>query len=125
MDYESESYNEHKDDELLSKVYMKYFWDAYLGNENNATLPTVTPLSASVESLKGLPPALIITAEIDVLRTEGELYAKKLMEAGVDTLCVRYNGAQHGFVTEPGYEAEAALAISQTVDVLKRRWNLK
>jgi acetyl esterase len=123
-EYENESYNEHMDNEFLSKELMQYFWDMYLNNEQEKELPTAAPLAASVDILKGLPPALIITSEIDVLRTEAELYAKKLTEAGVHNLCVRYLGVQHGFATESGYESQAEAAIAQVAYVLKKHWDL-
>jgi acetyl esterase/lipase len=73
-------------------------WDSYLTNHTNAKDPTVSPLQASVEQLKGLPPALIINGENDVLRDEGEAYALKLLEAGVPVTAVRYHGTIHDFV---------------------------
>ena len=57
-----------------------------------------SPLRAATERLKGLPPTLIITDENDVLRDEGEAYARKLMQAGVPTACARYLGACHDFL---------------------------
>jgi acetyl esterase len=123
-EFDNETYNEYKDNEYVSKQLMQYFWNVYLNNEQERTLPTVAPLAAPVDVLKGLPPALIFTAEIDVLRTEAELYAKKLTEAGVHNLCVRYLGVEHGFASESGYESQAEIAIAQTAFVLKKHWDM-
>lgn len=82
----------------LTKKAMEWFWNAYLSNKEEAKNIKVSPLRASVEQLKGLPPALIITAQNDVLRDEGEAYANKLMQAGVPVLAVRYLGTLHDFV---------------------------
>jgi acetyl esterase len=104
---------------------MQYLWDAYLEDiDEQSKIPTVAPLSATLDLLKDLPPAFIITAEIDVLRSEGEAYAKKLVEAGVPVLSVRYLGTSHGFTTPKigGLTSEALAAISQTVDVLNKFW---
>jgi len=67
-------------------------------NQTNVKDPTVSPPQASIEQLKGLPPALIINGENDVLRDEGEAYALKLSEAGVPVTAVRYHGTIHDFV---------------------------
>jgi acetyl esterase len=77
---------------------MKWFWDNYTTDGTNRKEPTVSPLQASTEQLKGLPPTLIINGELDVLRDEGEAYARKLMEAGVVVTAVRYHGTIHDFV---------------------------
>lgn len=74
---------------------MKWFWDAYLPNEEGRKKYTASPLQASVEQLKGLPPTLIITNEYDVLRDESEAYAHKLMQAGVDVTAIRLLGTIH------------------------------
>lgn len=122
VNYESESYIENKDNDILSRDAMDYFWDALLNNEEENKLPTVAPLFASLEHLKDLPPALIITAEKDVLRTEGELYAKKLTEAGVKNVCVRYFDANHGFLSAPGGSPQCTAALAQAENVLKTHW---
>jgi acetyl esterase len=77
---------------------MKYGWDLYAPDAKTRDNPYVSPLRASSDELKGLPPALVITAENDPLRDEGEAYARKLKEAGVSVNAVRYNGTIHDFV---------------------------
>ena len=77
---------------------MKYGWDLYAPDAKTRDNPYVSPLRASIEQLTGLPPALVITAENDPLRDEGEAYARKLKEAGVSVDAVRYNGTIHDFV---------------------------
>lgn len=81
----------------LTKTQMQGFWDCYVAADQRQA-PTVAPLQASVEQLRGLPPALIITAENDVLRDEGEAYVHKLIEAGVVVTATRYLGTIHDFV---------------------------
>lgn len=93
--FENESYNKFSNGYWLSKEAMKWFWDAYLPDENKRNQYTASPLLASREQLKGLPPALIITNEYDVLRDEGEAYAHKLMDARVKTTAVRLLGSIH------------------------------
>lgn len=92
------SYNAYQDGYFLTRENMKWFWDNYTSNQTNRKEPTVSPLQASIEQLKGLPPALIINGEFDVLRDEGEAYARKLIEAGVPVTGVRYHGTIHDFV---------------------------
>ncbi len=77
---------------------MKYGWDLYAPDAKTRDNPYVSPLRASLAALKGLPPALVITAENDPLRDEGEAYARKLKDAGVTVDAVRYNGTIHDFV---------------------------
>lgn len=99
---------------------MEHAWRLYVDNEEHHKLPTVAPMAAPLDLLKGLPPALIITAEIDVLRSEGEEYSKKLISAGVDTASVRYTGIAHGFLTTPPLGTQAMTGISQIVDFLRK-----
>lgn len=82
----------------LRRDAMMWFWDQYTRNPGERHEITAAPLRASIEQLKGLPSALVITAEADVLRDEGEAYANKLREAGVRVTAVRFQGAIHDFV---------------------------
>ncbi|AJD42055.1 alpha/beta hydrolase [Rhizobium sp. SEMIA 4085] len=96
--FETRSYNQFANGPWLTKEAMKWFWNAYLPDEAKRKDPTATPLNASLEQLNGLPPALIVTDENDVLRDEGEAYGRKLSQAGVKVTSVRYNGTIHDFV---------------------------
>ena len=92
------SYHQFQDGPWLTKPAMEWFWNAYEPNAARLKNPTLTPINASIENLRHLPPALIITAENDVLRDEGEAFAHKLMQAGVDVTAVRFLGTIHDFV---------------------------
>jgi acetyl esterase/lipase len=92
------SYREFGTGRFLARAFMKYGWDLYTPDEKTRDIPYVSPLRASNHQLKDLPPALVITAENDPLRDEGEAYARKLKEAGVDVTAVRYDGMIHDFV---------------------------
>lgn len=94
----TESYKIYKDGPWLTKLAMKWFWDAYEPDVEKRKNYLLSPLQTPIEKLSKLPPALIITDENDVLRDEGENYAKKLIEAGVDTISVRYIGTIHDFL---------------------------
>jgi acetyl esterase len=82
----------------LTRDAMRWFWDSYAPDASVRHQPTVSPLRASLEDLRGLPPALVITDECDVLRDEGEAYAHKLMNAGVRVTATRYLGTIHDFM---------------------------
>jgi acetyl esterase len=106
---------------------MKWFWatnvwDNYTTDGTNRKEPTVSPLQASIKQLKGLPPALIINGELDVLRDEGEAYAHKLMEAGVVVTALRYHGTIHDFVMlNPITKTSAArAAVEQASQMLEK-----
>ncbi len=96
--FDTPSYMTYQNGYWNTRDLMKWFWSNYLTNQTNVKDPTVSPLQASIEQLKGLPPALIINAENDVLCDEGEAYALKLLEAGVPVTAVRYHGTIHNFV---------------------------
>ncbi|KOX35114.1 esterase [Saccharothrix sp. NRRL B-16348] len=119
--FDTASYHEFAEGYFLRRDAMQWFWDQYTTSEAQRAEITASPLRATVEQLTGLPPALVITAEADVLRDEGEAYANKLREAGVPVTAVRYQGVIHDFVMlnalRETHAAEAA--ISQAVAVLK------
>jgi acetyl esterase len=96
--FDTSSYNAYQDGYFLTREAMKWFWDNYTSNQTNRKEPTVSPLQASIEQLMGLPPALIISGEFDVLRDKGEAYAHKLIQAGGPVTGVRYHGTIHDFV---------------------------
>jgi acetyl esterase/lipase len=110
---DTESYLKFANDRFLARAFMKYGWDLYAPDAKTKDNPYVSPLRATLDQLKDLPPALVITAENDPLRDEGEAYARKLKEAGVVVNAVRYNGTIHDFVLLNGLRhvpsTEAAL----------------
>jgi acetyl esterase/lipase len=96
--FDTPSYEEFAEGYFLARDGMKWFWDQYTTSEEERGRITVSPLRASLEDLAGLPPALIITAEADVLRDEGEAFAAKLRQAGVPATNARFGGIVHDFV---------------------------
>jgi acetyl esterase len=90
---------------------MKWFWNHYLTDPSGASNPYATPLRAT--DLSGLPPALVITAEYDPLRDEGERYAERLREAGVRAAWLRYDGMNHGFLFWVGLVDKAGEAMAE------------
>ncbi len=96
-DFETESYKLFGKDRFLTTSLMKWMYDMYTTDPSQRKEIYASPLQATVEQLKGLPPALIQVAENDVLRYEGEAYGRKLDEAGVPVTVVRYNGTIHDF----------------------------
>ncbi|MFD6186008.1 alpha/beta hydrolase [Streptomyces goshikiensis] len=96
--FDTGSYHQFAEGYFLRRDGMQWFWDQYTIDETDRTRITASPLRATPEQLAGLPPALVITAEADVLRDEGEAYANKLRAAGVPVTAVRYQGIIHDFV---------------------------
>ncbi|MFL9997023.1 alpha/beta hydrolase [Paraburkholderia sediminicola] len=91
------SYNAYPEGHFLTRPMMKWFWDAYTKDPKQRNEIYASPLRASTDQLKGLPPALIQVAQSDVLRDEGEAYGRKLDAAGDEVTTVRYNGTIHDF----------------------------
>lgn len=96
--FDTESYHQFAKGYFLHRDGMKWFWDQYTTDEKERNEITASPLRASLDELLGLPAALVITGEVDVLPDEGEAYANKLREAGVPVTAVRYQGIIHDFV---------------------------
>jgi len=115
------SYRTFADGPHLTAKAMEWFWDAYTTDPAERARITVSPLRATPDDLRGLPPAFVVVDENDVLRDEGEAYARKLLEAGVATTSIRYNATLHDFMMlNPvrGTQASTA-AIAQAVHVLR------
>ncbi|MDF1602025.1 alpha/beta hydrolase [Nocardioides sp. YIM 152315] len=118
---DTDSYLEFADGPFLLAKSMAWFWDAYLPDETQRGQITASPLRATLDDLAGLPDALVIVDENDVLRDEGEAYARRLIEAGVRTTTVRYNATIHDFMMLNPLRPSAAStgAIQQAVAVLR------
>jgi acetyl esterase len=120
-DFETPSYREcGAGGYWLTRETMQWFWDSYVPAPERQEF-TVSPLRASLEQLRGLPPALIVTCEQDVVRDEGEAYAHKLMVAGVPVRATRYLGAIHDLaLLNPIAESPPArAALAQVIDTLR------
>ncbi|MEV5341463.1 alpha/beta hydrolase [Streptomyces sp. NPDC052676] len=96
--FDTGSYEQFAEGYFLRRDAMRWFWDQYTTDPGERAHVTASPLRATTEQLAGLPPALVVTAEADVLRDEGEAYAAELRAAGVPVTAVRYQGAIHDFV---------------------------
>ncbi|MFK0115195.1 alpha/beta hydrolase [Streptomyces sp. NPDC090994] len=114
--FDTGSYHQFATGYFLRRDGMQWFWDQYTTDEAERAQITASPLRATTEQLTGLPPALVITAEADVLRDEGEAYAAKLREAGVPVTALRVEGVIHDFVMLNALRetqgAEAAITIA-------------
>jgi acetyl esterase len=120
-DFATPSYQAFANGPWLTRSAMQRFWDAYLPDAASRNEITAAPLRASVDQLRGLPDALVIVAENDVLRDEGEGYARQLLRAGVRVTSVCYNGTIHGFVMLNALADTPATrgAIAQAVAALR------
>ncbi|MEU3792501.1 alpha/beta hydrolase [Streptomyces fructofermentans] len=119
---DTESYRTFAHGPHLTAKGMEWFWDAYTTDPAERAQITASPLRATLEDLQGLPPALVVVDENDVLRDEGEAYARKLIQAGVATTSIRYNASLHDFMMlNPvrGTQASTA-AVEQAVHVLRK-----
>lgn len=121
--FETASYHEYAEGRFLTRNMMKWFWDNYTTDAGERSEIYASPLRAMTEELRGLPPALVQTAGNDVLRDEGEEYARKLDVAGVDVIATRYSGMIHDWgLLNPISEVPATRAsLLQVGEELKRR----
>ncbi|WP_443068699.1 alpha/beta hydrolase [Streptomyces sp. NBC_01361] len=119
--FDTGSYHQFAEGYFLRRDGMQWFRDQYTTDEADRAQITASPLRATTEQLTGLPPALVITGEADVLRDEGEAYANKLREAGVPVTAVRFQGIIHDFVMLNALrETQAAqAAITLAADTLR------
>ncbi|MEQ8860687.1 MAG: alpha/beta hydrolase [Pseudomonadales bacterium] len=118
-DFATASYRDNGTGYLLSRRGMEWFWDQYVPDLKQRSEPYAAPLAA--DSLAGLPPALVQTAEFDPLRDEGEAYARALEGAGAAVTLTRYDGLIHGFFGMQDAVAAARPAMQEATDALARR----
>lgn len=122
--FETVSYNQYATSRFLTKNMMQWFWDNYIPKDKRNDI-YAAPLQASLAQLKGLPPTLVQTAENDVLRDEGEAYARKMDEAGVDVTLVRIQGMIHDYgllnplATVPAVQSALRYAANELKKALK------
>jgi acetyl esterase/lipase len=123
--FDTESYNTYAEGHFLTRNMMTWFWDNYTTNPAERAQIHASPLKASIDQLKGLPPALVQIAGLDVLRDEGEAYAQKLDAAGVPVTAVRYNGMIHdyGLLNPLAQVPEVQAAMRQAGTELKAHLN--
>ncbi|KAG0165577.1 hypothetical protein DFQ28_008521 [Apophysomyces sp. BC1034] len=119
--FDTPSYCQFEKGFYLTRDLMKYFWDHYIPKaERNSIL--ACPLKAPSDDLKGLPPAYIVTVEADVLRDEGEQYAARLKEAGVDVVATQTIGMLHGFLEMSEFTTAAQEILDRSVQLLHKAW---
>ena len=120
--FDTGSYHEFAEGYFLRRDMMEWFWDQYTTDGDERAEITASPLRATTNDLAELPKALVITGEADVLRDEGEAYASKLREAGVDVTATRYQGIIHDFVMLNALRDTnaAGAAIAQAIEYIRR-----
>ncbi|PCG86699.1 alpha/beta hydrolase [Streptomyces sp. WZ.A104] len=116
------SLRENSDRLLFNRKSVQWYWENYLASPEDGGHPLASPLRAPDHS--GLPPALVITAEYDPLRDEGELYADRLRESGVPVESTRYPGVAHGFFAMAGTLDAGRSAVGQAAEYLRKTFAL-
>jgi acetyl esterase len=115
--FHTESYRQNAEGYLLTRHSMQWFWNHYLTSEADGGNPHASPIRA--KDLSGLPPALVITAEFDPLRDEGEAYTNRLREAGVPAAYTCYEGMIHGFFGMSAVVDKAKQAVGEAAGALQ------
>lgn len=115
--FDTASYHQYATGYGLTRDLMIWFWDRYLSGPKDGADITASPLRAG--NLAGLPPALVVTAQYDVLRDDGEAYAARLAQAGVSVRCTRYLRMNHGFITLAAVLADAGRALDEVAEALR------
>ncbi len=121
--FDTPSYKDNATGYGLTREAMMWYWDKYLARESDARNPYAAPLRA--RDLSGLPPALIITAEYDPLRDEGEEYGRRLQAAGVPTTVTRYEGMIHGFFGRSAVMDKGREAVAQACSMLRAAFSAR
>ncbi|HTY56312.1 MAG TPA: alpha/beta hydrolase, partial [Candidatus Binataceae bacterium] len=114
---DSKSMKECGDGYFLTAEMMVWFWKQYVRDSGDRVHPYASPMRA--QNLRGLPPAMVITAEFDPLRDEGEAYGAKLKEAGVPVTVLRYDGTIHGFFLMSPVIDQGKKAVAEAVAALR------
>ncbi len=120
--FDTPSYQENANAKPLSRAMMQWFWGHYLNNESDGSNPYASPLRAE---LQGLPPATIITAEIDPLRSEGQAYAQRLRQAGSSVRATNYSGVTHEFFGAGAVVSKAKQAVGVAATGLRSGFVVK
>ena len=120
MSMESPSINENANAPILTKSVMAWFVNLYMNSDADRINIKASPMLATDDALKRMPPAIVITAQYDPLRDEGEAYGKRLVEIGVAATITRYNGAFHGFFNMITILDDAQSAHAQASTLLKK-----
>jgi acetyl esterase len=120
VDFEdhSPSMREYENDHFLTRGFMDWCFESYLGSQDDRRAPHAAPWYAS--DLRGLPPAMVMTAECDPLRDQGEAYARKMQNAGVAVELKRYDGMIHPFVSLAGIVDTGRTAISDAAAAIRQ-----
>jgi acetyl esterase len=122
-DFERASFRENAEGYFLTTAATRWFWDQYLNGAQDMAHPHAAPMRAT--DLSGLPPALIITAEFDPIRDEGEAYGERLRQAGVPVVVTRYDGMIHGFFGMFPMIDKGKQAVQQASEALQHAFALQ